>query len=128
MADKSAFPAHEGDVEDGEIIPQIEESVNRKYSLSEKTSDTAYLSTVERGDMETAQRMVDEESTGHTTVGTGAPTARKKGKERKKERPAWRHSFRRLLDQMTRTRSTASRAVRSASTDAGTLPVTSKMV
>ena len=110
------------------ILSQYRDSVNSKYSVSEKTSDTAYLSAVNRGDMETAQRMVDEESTGHPTVGTGAPTARKKGKERKKERPAWRRSFRRLLDQMTRTRSTASSAVRSASTVAGTAPVTSKMV
>lgn len=38
MADKSAFPAPEGDVEDGEIIPQIEESVNSKFSISEEKS------------------------------------------------------------------------------------------
>lgn len=71
MADKSAFPAPEGDVEDGEIIPQTEGSVNRKYSISEENSsdirysinedtDTAYLDAVERGDMKTAQKMVDE--------------------------------------------------------------------
>lgn len=36
MTDKSAFPAPEGDAEDGEIIPRIEETVNRKYSISEE--------------------------------------------------------------------------------------------
>lgn len=41
-------------------IAQPEESVKRKYSISEEnSSDTAYLAAVERGDMETAQRMVD---------------------------------------------------------------------
>lgn len=39
MADKSAFPAPEGDVEDGEIIPQTEESVNSKFSISEEISE-----------------------------------------------------------------------------------------
>lgn len=68
-------------------IPQPEESVNSKYSLSEKTSDTAYLSAVERGDMETAQRMVDEESTGPTTVGTGAPDRPKEGEGAQKRTP-----------------------------------------
>ena len=42
-------------------ITQPKDSVNRKNSLSEEnSSDTAYLSAVERGDMETAQRMVIE--------------------------------------------------------------------
>ena len=42
-------------------ITQPEDSVNRKFSISEeKSSDTAYLVAVERGDMETAQKMVDE--------------------------------------------------------------------
>jgi len=36
MTDKSAFPAPEGDAEDGEVIPRIEETVNRKYSISEE--------------------------------------------------------------------------------------------
>ena len=43
-----------------DIVPQPDDSVNSKFSLSEKYSDEAYLSAVERGDMETAQRMVDE--------------------------------------------------------------------
>ena len=38
MTDKSAFPAPEGDAEDGEIIPRIEETVNRKFSISEENS------------------------------------------------------------------------------------------
>ena len=42
-------------------ISQPEDSVNRKFSISEeKSSDTAYLAAVESGDMETAQKMVDE--------------------------------------------------------------------
>lgn len=42
-------------------ISQPSDSVNSKFSISkEKSSDTAYLAAVERGDMETAQRMVDE--------------------------------------------------------------------
>ena len=41
-------------------ITQPKDSVKRNYSLSEKYSDEAYLAAVERGDMETAQRMVDE--------------------------------------------------------------------
>ena len=50
--------------------------------------DTAYLSAVNSGDMETAQRMVDEESTGHTTVGTGAPDRSKtKGEGAQKRTP-----------------------------------------
>ena len=69
MADKSAFPAPEEDVEDGEIIPQIEESVNRKFSIStENSSDTTYLAAVERGDMETAQKMVDEAPEGAVQI------------------------------------------------------------
>ncbi len=43
-----------------DIVPQPDEKVKRKFSISENSSDTAYLSAVERGDMETAQRMVDE--------------------------------------------------------------------
>lgn len=35
MTDKSAFPAPEGDAEDGEIIPRIEETVNSKSSISD---------------------------------------------------------------------------------------------
>ncbi|MBR6781923.1 MAG: hypothetical protein IKM33_01835 [Clostridia bacterium] len=42
-------------------IPQDSYSVNTSTeNSSENSSDTAYLSAVERGDMETAQRMVDE--------------------------------------------------------------------
>ena len=42
-------------------ITQPEDSVNRKFSIyEENSSDTAYLAAVERGDMVTAQRMVDE--------------------------------------------------------------------
>ena len=59
----------------------------RMYSIDEDP-DTAYLSAVERGDMETAQRMVDEESTGHTTVGTGVPDRPKtKGEGAQKRTP-----------------------------------------
>ena len=43
-----------------DIVPQPDDSVNRKNSLSEKHSDEAYLSAVDRCDMKTAQRMVDE--------------------------------------------------------------------
>ena len=38
-----------------DIVPQTDGKVNRKNSPSKKTSDTAYLSAVERGDMKTAQ-------------------------------------------------------------------------
>ena len=48
------------DKSSGNSITHPENSVNRKNSLSEKYSDEAYLSAVERGNMETAQRMVDE--------------------------------------------------------------------
>ena len=41
------------DKSSGNSITQPEESVKRKNSLSEKTSDEAYLAAVERGDMET---------------------------------------------------------------------------
>ena len=69
-------------------ITQPEESVNRKYSLSEEnSSDTTYLTAVNRGDMETAQRMVDEGSTGHPTVGTGAPDRPKEGEGAQKRTP-----------------------------------------
>ena len=44
-----------------DIVSQDDGSVNRKFSISEeKSSDTAYLSAVEHGDMVTAQRMVDQ--------------------------------------------------------------------
>ena len=39
-------------------VPQTDESVKRKNSLKEK--DASYLAAVERGDMDAAQRMVDE--------------------------------------------------------------------
>ena len=43
------------------IVTQLTEKVNKKFSISEEnSSDTAYLAAVERGDMETAQKMVDE--------------------------------------------------------------------
>ena len=42
------------------ILSQYRDFVNKKFSISEKYSDEAYLSAVERGDMETAQKMVDE--------------------------------------------------------------------
>ena len=38
-----------------DIVPQPDDSVKKKNSLSEKYSDEAYLSAVESGDMETAQ-------------------------------------------------------------------------
>ena len=42
-------------------ISQPDDSVNKKFSISEEnSSDTAYLAAVESGDMETAQKMVDE--------------------------------------------------------------------
>ena len=42
-------------------LAKDEAKYGKKYSLSEEiSSDTAYLSAVNRGDMETAQRMVDE--------------------------------------------------------------------
>ncbi len=45
----------------GKSIAQPTKKVNRKFSVSEEnSSDTAYLAAVESGDMETAQRMVDE--------------------------------------------------------------------
>ena len=110
----------------GDSITQPKDSVNRKYSISEEnSSDTAYLSAVERGDMEMAQRMVDEGTHNHRD-GRSRPSENEMGEE--KERPESRRSFGFQLDQITRTRSTASRAFRSGSTEAGTLPVTSKMV
>ena len=43
------------------ILSQYRDFVNRKYSISEEnSSDTAYLAAIERSDMETAQKMVDE--------------------------------------------------------------------
>ena len=70
-------------------ITQPEDSVNRKNSLSEEnSSDTAYLSAVERGDMETAIRetspLRDEREHG---VGTGVLDRPKKGKDHKKATP-----------------------------------------
>ncbi len=54
-----------------DMIPQESDSVNRNFSISEEnSSDTAYLTAVERGDMETAQKMVDE------AAKKGSPRAR----------------------------------------------------
>ena len=93
-------------------IPHYEDSVNRKNSLSEKNSDTAYLSAVEHG------------------VGTGVLDRPKKreGPQKSNAPRAGRYLLYSFGDQITRTRRTASRAVRSASAVAGTAPVTSKMV
>ena len=45
----------------GKSITQPKDSVNRKFSIyEENSSDTAYLAAVERGDMVTVQRMVNE--------------------------------------------------------------------
>ena len=76
MTDKSAFPAPEGDVENGKIITQPDKSVNRKNSLSEKTSDIAYLSAVERGDMETAIRETSPLREGRARCRDGRPLSR----------------------------------------------------
>ncbi len=59
-------------------IPQGDQSVNRKFSTSEEnSSDTAYLAAVERGDMVTAQKMVDEAAK-KAGVETGTTTGDKK--------------------------------------------------
>ena len=52
-ADVSTRKGANGELFLDDSIPQYEESVKRKNSLSEKTSDEAYLTAVERGDMET---------------------------------------------------------------------------
>ena len=118
-------------------IPQPKNHVNRKYSLSEKHSDDAYLSAVERGDIETAQRMVDKaakaagytEEMFHGMGGRYNVYKSESEEERKNNAPKLgRYVGYFVCDQITRTRRTASRAVRSASTVAGTEPVTSKMV
>ena len=93
-------------------VAQETDSVNRKNLLSEKISDTAYFSAVEH------------------TVGTGVldrPNT-KRGSAKKNAPKSGRYLLISFGDQITRTRRTASRAVRSASTVAGTAPVTSKMV
>ena len=101
------------------ILSQYRDFVNRKYLISEENfSDTAYLAAVERGDMVTAQKMVDE----------GLEVAVQIMRATIKERPASEAFSLYYSDQITLTRSTASRAVRSASRAAGTAPVTSKMV
>ena len=44
-------------------ISQESDSVNRKFSISEENLDETYMSAVTEGDMETAQRLVDEAAT-----------------------------------------------------------------
>ena len=57
----SRVPSVLNDTPFADSVPQESDSVNRKFSISEEnSSDTAYLSAVNRGDMETAQKMVDE--------------------------------------------------------------------
>lgn len=41
-------------------IPSPEENVNTQNSIPDNKADAEYMSAVENGDMETAQRLVDE--------------------------------------------------------------------
>jgi hypothetical protein len=52
-------------------IPYSEEKVNTQNSIPENKADTEYMSAVENGDMETAQRLVDEaaKKAGYTVKG-----------------------------------------------------------
>ena len=58
---------------DGKIIPQKSKSVKRKFS----DRDSTYLDAVNHGDMETAQKMVDEaaKEAGYTVRGLHATNA-----------------------------------------------------
>ena len=126
--EKAGYIDQNGRIKD---MQETDGSSTRKNSLSEKTSDTAYLSAVERGDMETAIRETSPlRNEGEHGVGTGVLDRPKKreGPQKSNAPRAGRYLLYSFGDQITRTRRTASRAVRSASAVAGTAPVTSKMV
>ena len=126
--EKAGYIDQNGRIKD---MQETDGSSTRKNSLSEKTSDTAYLSAVERGDMETAIRETSPlRNEGEHGVGTGVLNRPKKreGPQKSNAPRAGRCLLYSFGDQITRTRRTASSAVRSASAVAGTAPVTSKMV
>ena len=61
MADKAAPTAPEGDVWNDDKITHPAEEVKQEFSANDAAElDEAYLSVVESGNIETAQRMVDK--------------------------------------------------------------------
>ena len=91
--EKAGYIDQNGRIKD---MQETDGSSTRKNSLSEKTSDEAYLSAVERGDMETAIRETSPlRNEGEHGVGTGVldrPNT-KRGKEHKKRTPRNRGVF-----------------------------------